>query len=102
MPKFIVPNIHWYELCFFGDEDENSIDDSRACSYVIKTEIPPVIDDTVALSILFGDTPTENEKELIENCTAIMEITEDEAKFFDIEDLTERVASCHGIYYKKK
>ena len=40
-------NIHWYELCFFGDEDSESenFDARKACSYVIKTEIPPVIDD---------------------------------------------------------
>ena len=42
--------IHWYELCFYGDEDTESekyVAD-KACSYVIKTEIKPVIDNKVA------------------------------------------------------
>jgi hypothetical protein len=98
----VMCNLHWYELCFFGDEDDSSITDTRACSYVIKTEIPPIIDDKVALSILFGDMPTDDEKELINNCTCVMEVTEDEAKFFDVEDLTERVASYDGVYYRRK
>ena len=49
--------IHWYELCFYGDEDTESekyVAD-KACSYVIKTEIKPVIDNKVSLKILFGE-----------------------------------------------
>ena len=43
--------IYWYELCFFGDEDPDSeeYDANKACSFVIKTEIPPTISDDIAL-----------------------------------------------------
>lgn len=97
-------NIHWYELCFFGDEDsENKNFDARkACSYVIKTEIPPVIDDKVVLKILFGKARDPWEKELMENCTCVMEISEDEAQFFDVEGLTKRVESEYGVYYTRR
>ena len=62
-------NIHWYELCFFGDEDTESekYDANKACGYVIKTEIPSVIDDKIALKILFGEPREQWEKELAEN-----------------------------------
>lgn len=96
--------IHWYELCFYGDEDsenENYVAD-KACSYVIKTEIKPVIDDNIALKILFGENPTENEIDLINHCTCIMEINEDEANFFDIEDLTKKIESEYGVYYTRQ
>ena len=97
-------NIHWYELCFFGDEDMESekYDANKACSYVIKTEIPPVIDDKVALKILFGEPRDRREKELVENCTCVMEITEDEAQFFDIEGLTKRIENEYGVYYTRQ
>nr|DAY96512.1 MAG TPA: hypothetical protein [Caudoviricetes sp.] len=96
--------IHWYELCFYGDEDEEceKYDASKACSFVIKTEIPPVIDPEVALKILFGDPREQWEKELMENCTCVMEITEDDANYFDIEDLTKRVESEYGVYYTRQ
>ena len=77
-------NLHWYELCFYGDEDSESKNYvvEKACSFVIKTEIEPVISDDVALKILFGEYPTE-----------------DEANFFDIEGLTKRIENEYGIYY---
>ena len=95
--------IYWYELCFFGDEDSESenFDAEKACSFVIKTEIPPVIDDKVALKILFGNPRDQWEKELIENCTCIMEIGEDEAQCFDIEGLIHRFESEFGVYYTR-
>lgn len=93
--------IYWYELCFYGDEDEDTRDSEKACSYVIKTEIPPVIDDDTALQILFGKNPSNEEKALMENCTCIMNISEDEAQFFDIEDLTNRVEAEFGVYYTR-
>lgn len=94
--------IHWYELCFYGDEDPSSknYDPDKACSYVIKTEIPPVISDDIALEILLG-TPTGWKKELWANLTCVMEITEDEASFFDVEGLTERISDNLGVYYKR-
>lgn len=97
-------NIYWYELCFFGDEDTESekYDSNKACSYVIKTEIPPTIDDKVALKILFGEPIEQWERELIENCTCVMEVTEDEAQFFDVEGLTKRVESKYGAYYTRQ
>ena len=99
-------NIHWYELCFFGDEDTESevYNPDKACSYVIKTEIPPVISDEVALKILLGEDPKEDwMKELPENLTCVMEVTEDEARFFDVEDLTKRVDDPElGIYYMRE
>lgn len=98
--------VYWYELCFYGDEDDESekYDKEKACSYVIKTEIPPVIEDSVALAVLFGKNPTEKwQQELIGNLTCVMEVTEDEAQFFDIEDLTEKVEDAElGVYYRRK
>lgn len=34
-------NIHWYELCFFGDEDTESekYDSNKACSYGIMQDL---------------------------------------------------------------
>lgn len=98
-----IQKIHWYELCFFGDEDPagKNYDPEKACSYVIKTEIPPVIDDAAALKILLGENPVGRKKELLENLTCIMEISECDAKFFDIEDLTTKVESPYGTYYRR-
>jgi hypothetical protein len=96
-----MKKVYWYELCFYGDEDQNAITDIRACSYIIKTEIPPVIKDEVALKILFGENPTAEQKKLIDNCTCVMEVTEDEAQFFDVEGLVNRVESEYGVYYKR-
>lgn len=96
-------NIHWYELCFFGDEDTEGekYDADKACSYVIKTEIPPVIDNKIALKILFGEPREQWEKELMANCTCIMEISEADANFFDVEGLTKRIESEYGVYYTR-
>lgn len=96
--------IHWYELCFYGDEDSESkkYDKNKACSFVIKTEIPPVIKDEVALQVLFEDNKEDWTEELKKNLTCVMEITEDEASFFDIEDLCVRKETEYGIYYARK
>ena len=95
--------IYWYELCFFGDEDSDSeeYDENKACSFVIKTEIPPTISNDIALKILFGNPREQWEKEVIENCTCVMEIGEDEAQFFDVEELNHRVESDFGVYYTR-
>lgn len=93
--------IYWYEICFYGDEDENTSNSEKACSYVIKTEIPPVIDDNTALRIFFGENPSDEEKILMKNCTCIMNISENEAQFFDVEDLTNRVEAEFGVYYTR-
>lgn len=98
-------NVYWYELCFFGDEDCNSksYNAEKACSYVIKTEIPPVIDDKIALQILFADMTEEWAEEIKNNLTCVMEITEDEASScFDVEGLMERITDELGTYYKRK
>lgn len=89
---------------FFGDEDTESekYDANKACSYVIKTEIPSVIDDKIALKILFGEPREQWEKELIKNCTCVMEVSEDEAQFFDVDGLTKRVESEYGVYYTRQ
>ena len=47
---------------------------------VAKTEIPPVIDDKVVLKILFGKARDPWEKELMENCTCVMEILANETR----------------------
>lgn len=95
--------IYWYELCFYGDEDTESekYDAEKACSYVIKTEIPPVICDEVALKILFGNSREQWERELMENLTCVMEIIEEEAQHFDVEDLVKRTESDYGVYYTR-
>lgn len=95
--------IHWYELCFYGDEDTEGekYKPEKACSFVIKTEIPPVIDDKTALKILFGFSLDGNKKDMINNLTCVMEITEDEAQFFDVEGLVNRKESEYGVYYTR-
>lgn len=93
--------IHYYELCFYHDEDDNLATTER-CSYCIKTEIPPVISDRTALRILFGEHPNAKECMLIENLTCVMEISEAEAlDCFDIDELTVRTESEFGVYYAK-
>lgn len=96
-------NIHYYELCFYGDEDTNSpkYDPEKATSFVIKTEIPPVINDQDALDILFGSKPKKWMDELRENLTCVMEVTEEEADFFDIDGLTKRITDEKGTYYTR-
>lgn len=69
---------------------------------MIKTEIKPVIDDKVALKILFGENPTEKEIDLINNCTCVMEVGEDEASFFDTDGLIKRVENEYGAYYTRR
>lgn len=61
--------------------------------------MPPVISDEVALEILFGNPCEQWEKELMENLTCVMEITEDEAQYFAVEDLVKRIESDYGVYY---
>ena len=99
----MMNEIYWYELCFFGDEDEQSdaYNPDKACSYVIKTEIPPIINDKVALEILFKDMDEDWIKELKNNCTCVMEVSKYDAEWFDIEDLTVRVEDELGIYYRR-
>lgn len=96
--------LYWYELCFYGDEDTESdaYDPEKACSYVIKTEIPPVIKDETALAILFKGMSEDWVTELKDHCTCVMQVTEEEADFFDVEDLTIRIEDELGIYYMRK
>lgn len=95
--------IHYYELCFYGDEDPEctAYDANRARSYCIKTEIPPVIDPEIALNILFHKYDRSDENELRQHLTCIMEVTEDEAAFFDCDHLTKRITDKNGTYYTR-
>lgn len=89
--------LHYYELSFYHDEDDNLADSEKRCSYCIKTEIPPVISDEVALSILFNKP---FDPQLRENLTCVQEISQAEAEsFFDVEDLTVRVTESFGTFY---
>ena len=98
---YSIKRLHYYELCFYHDEDDNMATDNR-CSYCIKTEIPPVISDEAALNILFGENPSDEEKILMKNLTCIMEISEEEAFLeFDMEGLEVRVSSKYGVYYHR-
>lgn len=94
--------IHYYELCFYHDEDDDLATAER-CSYCIKTEIPPVISDEIALRILFGEQPTTEERILMENLTCVMEISEAEAYeyFLNMDELDVRVESEFGVYYTR-
>ena len=74
----------------------------RRVAMWIKTEIPPVIDDKVALKILFGKARDSWKKNLWKIVLCVMEISEDEAKFFDVEGLTKRVESEYGVYYTRR
>lgn len=41
---------------------------------------------------MFGETPSEREKELMDHLTCVMEITEEEARYdFDVHELSKRV-----------
>lgn len=99
-----MQKIYYYELCFYGDEDAESrgYNPDKACSFVIKTEIPPVISTQAALRILFGENPDEKQKDLMQHCTCIMQVTEEEAGFFDASSLTVKECSPYGIYYKQE
>ncbi|MGF7010602.1 hypothetical protein M2146_001126 [Lachnospiraceae bacterium PF1-22] len=96
-------NLHYYELCFYHDEDDMLATEDR-CSFCIKTEIPPTLSNEVALKILFPDKNlNERDARLQENLTRVMEIPEDEAlSFYDVKGLTERVSSEYGVYYKRQ
>lgn len=96
--------IHYYELCFYGDEDSEShaYNADKAVSYVIKTEISPCISTETALNILFDHQFIPNKEELRQNLTCLMEISEEEAAFFDCETLTKRVTDENGIYYVRE
>lgn len=105
MMEEVEEEIFWYELCFFGDEDDKSekYNEEKACSYVIKTEIPPVIDDKVALQILTQNMDKDIAEELKKNLTCISQITEEEASsYFFVEDYTIRVTDSLGTYWKRK
>lgn len=93
--------IYYYELCFYGDEDTEcaAYDAKKAVSYCIKTEIPPAIDPKIALNILFCGGTVPNEQELRKNLTCVMNVTEEDAVFFDCEHLTKRVTDENGTYY---
>lgn len=97
--------LHYYEICFYGSENPEGTDYNaeKECSYAIKTEISPEnMNKHTALEILFCN-PDEKEKhkDLIQNCTAVLEISpEDADSFFDTESLTVRTESPYGIYYK--
>lgn len=94
-------NIHFYELSFYHDEDDKLAVPEKRCSYCIKTEISPVIQDDIALSILFSDRSIPH-SELRKNLTCVQEITEDEARmFFDIDGLTVRTVCPYGVYYRR-
>lgn len=93
--------LHYYELCFYHDEDDSLATENR-CSYCIKTEIPPVIDDKVALSILLGKEKGGMYADLWNNLTCVMEISEAEAlACFDMEEINNRVESEWGVYYTR-
>lgn len=99
---FTSPQLYFYELCFYHDEDD-SLATKERCSYCIKTEIPPVIDDDAALAILFSGDSIPNADELKEHLTCVMEIAPSEAEsYFDMDGLTERVDSPYGVYYRRK
>ena len=96
-----MSNLHYYELCFYHDEDDDIATNDR-CSYCIKTEIAPVIQDEVALKILFGKNPSNEEIELINNLTCVMEISEEEAlSEFDMENMNNRIECDFGVYYSR-
>lgn len=96
-----MSNLHYYELCFYHDEDDDIATEDR-CSYCIKTEIAPVIKDDVALKILFGENPSNEEIELINNLTCVMEISEDEAlSYFDMKDMNKKIECDFGVYYSR-
>lgn len=93
-------NIHYYELSFYHDEDDDMADEKKRAGFAIKTEIDPVIDDYVAYQILFGTNG--NIKYPFASLTQVMEISEDDANyFFDVKDLSVRVENELGIYYKR-
>ena len=97
-----MSKIHFYELSFYHDEDDDIADRNKRCSYAIKTEIPPVISDKVSLEILMSSRNLNNKEEMIRNLTCVQEITEDEAfSFFDMDDLKKRIEGKYGIYYSR-
>ena len=99
--------LHYYEVCFYGSENPESpnYDAVRECSYAIKTEIPPEkMDIDTALNILFCNTEERNRySRLIDNCTAVNEITKEEAEnCFFVETLTVRIVfhyQCNVAQY---
>ena len=94
-------NIHFYELSFYHDEDDKLAVPEKRCSYCIKTEISPVIQDDIALCILFSDRSIPH-SELRKNLTCVQEISEEEARmFFDVDGLTVRTACPYGVYYRR-
>ena len=93
--------MYYYELCFYHDEDDSLATDKR-CSYCIKTEIPPVIDEMKALKILLDEEKGGMHRDLWENLTRVMEISESEALLcFDMDDVNIRVEDEKGVYYTR-
>lgn len=94
-------DIHYYELCFYHDEDDRLATKDR-CSYCIKTEIPPVISPETALHILFHGHP-ESEAEMAPHLTSVFEIAKAEADgFYDMSGLSIRVEDENGSYYARE
>lgn len=52
--------------------------------------------------MLFGESPSEWDKVLMNNLTSVMEISEAEALYdFAMGDLTKRIESEYGVFYKR-
>ena len=96
--------VYWFEICFYGDEDEESerYVPEKACSYVVKFDrvTPYWTAFNNALEVLLrGWSYPDEAEELRRNCTNVFECSEEEAKFFDVDDLTKRVTDDLGTYY---
>ena len=98
-----MANIHWYEVCFWHDESDDERED-KACSFVVKTEIEDALaGEKAAPEILLRSFPDKySAQEYREHLTAVFEVDENEVRFFDVDDLTERVTEDLGTYYKRK
>jgi hypothetical protein len=96
-------NIHWYEVCFWHDENEDEAEE-KACSFIVKTEIEDVLQGEKAAPeiLLRSFCNPYTAQEYRDNLTAVFEVDESEARFFDVDDLTERVTDELGTYYKRK
>lgn len=96
-------NIHWYEVCFWHDEMTMKPKKKRV-SFIVKTEIEDILQgEKAAPEILLRSFFNPYiAQEYRDNLTAVFEVDESEARFFDIDDLTERVTDELGTYYKRK
>lgn len=100
-------NFLWFELCFYGDEDDESerYVPEKACSYIVKFDAstPFWTAQWNALEVLLRGWGNQEEvEELRENCTSVFEVDEEEAHFFDVDDLTVRVTDDLGTYYIRR